>query len=941
MATAAPTARPTPAGNLLRRRRVDRLSRRRVAALRQAFAESQATTSERGYEYWAGIYGLPQQLAPHRSPLFLPWRRAYLLSFERSLQDHVPGVSLPWWDWTAQHEIPEAFAVDQVEAGRNPLAHGQRRDGVTHREPGPPDRLPPPAVVRDLLASEDFLALSQALETLHDQVHAWVGGDMAQVGFAAYDPLFWPLTAMVDRIWWMWQQQHADSEIDPELLAVGLAPFDLRVGDVLDTTALGYEYDAGEPWSRALPGYTTDAIADVPVDHLGVEDDVEALCQVVAANDVKPPLSIGLFGDWGTGKSTFMGLMRERIDELAERSRAPDVESAFTGHVKQITFNAWHYADDNLWASLVTHIFEELGVPETFEGEQARAAPPSGLLGTIASERLATQATIDEADRREEQAQKAIADLPDTPHELAREAVSSPVVPGLADDEVVKSARADVVAAVGQPAAKALDDVVQSTSTLMRLANRLRALREMARRGQPGRRRVLLSVAVMAVGLLALVILPLFGLDLASIGAAAATVAGIASVVNQLLSAEQTVSSAVDRIEHHVEDERQQAEQVIKDAQATRAHAEERRSEIASGMFVREYFAQRAASADYRSRLGLISTVRRDFEDLRTWLNKVRELPEDERAAFPEIERVVLYVDDLDRCATRRVVEVLEAVHLLLALDLFVVVVGVDPRWLLSSLERHYSAQFAPRSSSAGSRALWTTTPQNYLEKIFQIPFNLRPMDPDGFNHLVTSLLPLRAPPGDGDGPHGEGRPPAPPTHAASGASGPAPPPPPPPAGDAGDVPPVDDDLNPAGLTVEPHELEFLSTLSGLVPTPRATKRLVNTYRLLRAPLDEPSLRRLVDDQYGVVLTLLAVMVGFPDIARRLFEGLLAEDPDMSWPDFGEKLKTVSSSGPNWPRVAHELSKVALSDPLLPFQQWVPIVARYSFETSRLVPTPL
>jgi hypothetical protein len=31
-------------------------------------------------------------------------------------------------------------------------------------------------------------------------------------------------------------------------------------------------------------------------------------------------------------------------------------------------------------------------------------------------------------------------------------------------------------------------------------------------------------------------------------------------------------------------------------------------------------------------------------------------------------------------------VELLEAVHLLLAVDLFVVVVAVDPRWLLRSL---------------------------------------------------------------------------------------------------------------------------------------------------------------------------------------------------------------------------------------------------------------
>ena len=53
-----------------------------------------------------------------------------------------------------------------------------------------------------------------------------------------------------------------------------------------------------------------------------------------------------------------------------------------------------------------------------------------------------------------------------------------------------------------------------------------------------------------------------------------------------------------------------------------------------------------------------------------------------ENRALSPIERIILYIDDLDRCPPKRVVEVLEAVHLLLAFDLFVVVVAVDARWL-------------------------------------------------------------------------------------------------------------------------------------------------------------------------------------------------------------------------------------------------------------------
>jgi hypothetical protein len=48
------------------------------------------------------------------------------------------------------------------------------------------------------------------------------------------------------------------------------------------------------------------------------------------------------------------------------------------------------------------------------------------------------------------------------------------------------------------------------------------------------------------------------------------------------------------------------------------------------------------------------------------------------------LNRIVLFIDDLDRCDPDRVVKVLEAVYLLLAVKLFVVVVGVDARGSLN-----------------------------------------------------------------------------------------------------------------------------------------------------------------------------------------------------------------------------------------------------------------
>jgi hypothetical protein len=89
------------------------------------------------------------------------------------------------------------------------------------------------------------------------------------------------------------------------------------------------------------------------------------------------------------------------------------------------------------------------------------------------------------------------------------------------------------------------------------------------------------------------------------------------------------------------------------------------------------------------------------------------------------------------------VVEVLQAIHLLLALPLFVVVVGVDPRWLLRSVQSHYHALLQDPSSrrvADDDLSHWASTPQNYLEKIFQIPFALMPMTSGGFAQLVLDL---------------------------------------------------------------------------------------------------------------------------------------------------------------------------------------------------------
>jgi hypothetical protein len=119
---------------------------------------------------------------------------------------------------------------------------------------------------------------------------------------------------------------------------------------------------------------------------------------------------------------------------------------------------------------------------------------------------------------------------------------------------------------------------------------------------------------------------------------------------------------------------------------------EQRITALTESRSLARFLNERTKSDDYRKHLGVISTIRQDFEALTARLTSPVPAP-----GLGKVERIILYIDDLDRCPADKVVDVLQAVHLLLAYPLFVVVVGVDPRWLSHSLtsRRLASARFA------------------------------------------------------------------------------------------------------------------------------------------------------------------------------------------------------------------------------------------------------
>jgi tyrosinase len=65
-------------------------------------------------------------------------------------------------------------------------------------------------------------------------------GDMFSNLTAGYDPIFWPIHANIDRLWWEWQQAHPAGA--PADLDAVLTPWSYTTADTLDIARFGYEY---------------------------------------------------------------------------------------------------------------------------------------------------------------------------------------------------------------------------------------------------------------------------------------------------------------------------------------------------------------------------------------------------------------------------------------------------------------------------------------------------------------------------------------------------------------------------------------------------------------------------------------------------------------------------------------------------------------------------
>jgi hypothetical protein len=584
--------------------------------------------------------------------------------------------------------------------------------------------------------------------------------------------------------------------------------FDLSYSEfvaVVNTTEIGLIEDIDEPERVTQSAELLNDSAKGPM-FVDITKEVEAFTYMMVAEDLKPPLSIGLFGKWGTGKSFFMHKMHDGIEELVHKKQIsvtkaddnnPD-KIDICEHVLQIQFNAWHYVDSNLWASLVNHIFEEISTyvgnktPEErrenklyteLETNKRLIEKTNNTLKSIKAEQESHQTILDNFQKEKVKVKASL-----------QEVSLKDIYKNIRQDKDVEATLKKATEAISELGPiNEQDNVGELQSLITRYSGTWQKIKNIYNEFKSTWRKVLMLFLIVFIFVIAFFpvfftditrdVIPVFGdkvgpwksffkTIIAQLVAIVIPLLGFLSqfmpkarvALDRLNSGVSYLEKARDKVKHlesiatrELDMKIRKMEYRLVDLKEQEANSLEEKKQIdlrvrkietklddiKQGKQLAAFIERRSNSNDYKQHLGLVYLIQRDFKHLSDFLSK------ENNSLHPKkdkrIDRIILYIDDLDRCPPNKVLEVLEAVHLVLAFPLFVVVVGVDTRWIYKSLIKSRKLMLRAtelnEKAKSGEDLVSGVSPYEYMEKIFQIPFRINPLNNEERKDLLTGVL--------------------------------------------------------------------------------------------------------------------------------------------------------------------------------------------------------
>lgn len=743
-------------------------------------------------------------------------------------------------------------------------------------------------------------------------------------------------------------------------------------------------------------------------DCLDFTKDVNSFATLIAMKDTVPPLAIALFGQWGSGKSFFMHQLKSTVKLLSENQGFPagtiktaqgNDKEVFCQGIVQIEFNAWSYLDANLWAGLVSTIFEKLDdyIDNNVDAEEEKEAVQKKLnerLHMAAEQKRTVMREKDHLATRKQEIEKEISTAEAGKDVLLKEIRANSLEKikktALEKVEPLSSEIRQKLKAFGITSSEA--DELSPNNIYNELKSWVTFTKNLLKFNPWEMTILLTSLVLLAVLLIdpwdwfydtlkalqryALIIVTLAGPVLVKFYN---SFKKYKDLFGPVLAFKNEFNEQVQNAEHAHRNklETLQAELAGNDLKLTEltatlasleneiAYVESVLKHSITKQAFFNFINKKSQDGTYEKHMGIISTIRRDFETLSVLFKDSNESagpPDIDSQAFRDhfktpLDRIILYIDDLDRCPDDKVMEVLQAVHLLMAYPLFIVVVGVDKRCVHNALTHRNLLQYKSFTRDGDMNELKDIginiiQPAEYLEKIFQIPFHLEEASDDSIKDMIEELLKKNLAKEEGmrlstagkgstyeetsksEDHQSEAGNSEPGTvemdyEARNGTPG----------GQQqnNNMRPEDEDIDtriviPEQLKLSAVELAYMKNIAWMVGnTPRTIKRFINIYRIIRAHQLLSFQHELKEQTYMVLMFILAVNVGKYSTYSSLIFRNLKNKPD-------EPLRDILGTDVDQSELKIQLGesgpmKQVLDLPGRLFIRHIPLIKRFSFST--------
>ncbi len=536
-------------------------------------------------------------------------------------------------------------------------------------------------------------------------------------------------------------------------------------------------------WEGILParfrvknrGQRITSDVDYGKDQLGVGTIAKALAETLLFKDLEPPFVLGILGKPGQGKTYFSNLMVEHIINIQKQPLDTLVRNTFAGHIYVVKFDAWTYSKGSIFSSLIYEIFKTLNEQLQFEEEMGDRILEAGEVSTLEVFRDLSTGKSEclqkhskhirdtyfnvkkNGDRASERLLKVMnAGYKHDQEELRRIKVEIGRIRSKRIQEQTRRAVAEIDRYVVEKATtravkraleeklipeddKSIDELIENFDTIADYNNLIKEIKKIKWWNYrfhfsniPPFAWICSSFFLVLAGVLYLIFKEAVVITLTGLMCLSFPVVGNFSAISNKLH------PIIDQLENQatknedIEVGSFDMEDVVElRSKEKKRNSIQNRSLALKGRSLRDTIATKIDSKDYESNVGIVHKVQQDLQHLSDTMLKRR----DTDILFPRGDpRIVLLIEDLDRCEPSVVVEVIEALQLLVKTKLFVSILAIDPRYATLSLEKHYKGVLDPRSALSG---------MDFMEKIIQIPFCLPGVGQDFVDGFVKSQIEL------------------------------------------------------------------------------------------------------------------------------------------------------------------------------------------------------